>query len=165
MKMLGICVLLVSVAVAHEAAATHLGKRHESCPNGWSQFKHRCFCYFSTPMTWASAEETCLSMNATLASVHNLGEYYYIQGLIKAFTLENKQAWLGGSDAQKEGTWMWSDRSPFHFLNWCPRQPDNYGTQNCLQMNYGDGKCWDDVLCTIRRHFVCAKGIGFNSKV
>ncbi|XP_047242146.1 ladderlectin-like isoform X2 [Girardinichthys multiradiatus] len=81
--------------------ATDLVKRHKSCPYGWSQFKYRCYRYFSTPITWARAERTCLSMQATLASVHSFEEYHHIQGVIKAVNLHNKQVWLGGSDAQE----------------------------------------------------------------
>ncbi|MED6243220.1 hypothetical protein ATANTOWER_016826 [Ataeniobius toweri] len=143
----------------NRSEATDLVKRHESCPYGWSQFKHRCYRYFSTPMTWARAERTCLSMQATLASVHSFEEYHHIQGVIKTVNLHTKQAWLGGSDAQEEGIWFWSDGSSFHFLNWCPGEPNNAGWQHCLQMNYGDLSCWDDVWCTAHRPFVCAKKI------
>ncbi|XP_014882447.1 ladderlectin-like, partial [Poecilia latipinna] len=41
-----------------------------SCPLGWSQFNRRCFIYIPRTMTWAIAQRNCVSLQATLASVH-----------------------------------------------------------------------------------------------
>uniref|UniRef100_A0A3B3Z4F7 C-type lectin domain-containing protein n=1 Tax=Poecilia mexicana TaxID=48701 RepID=A0A3B3Z4F7_9TELE len=88
-------------------------------------------------MTWANAEKNCLSMGANLASVRNAYEYRRIQALIRAASRNSREAWLGGSDAQQERTWLWSDGSPMRYTNWCPGEPNNGGgSQHCLQMNY-----------------------------
>uniref|UniRef100_A0A3B3YF99 C-type lectin domain-containing protein n=2 Tax=Poecilia mexicana TaxID=48701 RepID=A0A3B3YF99_9TELE len=109
-------------------------------------------------MTWADAEKNCLSMGANLASVHNEYEYHQVQNLIAAAGHGPKKAWIGGSDAEQEKTWLWSDGSPMIYTNWCRGQPDNWkDNQHCLQMNYSDAKCWDDMWCTHWNPSVCAK--------
>ncbi|XP_051256194.1 ladderlectin isoform X2 [Dicentrarchus labrax] len=143
-----------------QTVKSHLVKRSTACPNGWSLFNDRCFHYYPRPTTWAKAEKNCQSLGANLASVQNIQEYHEIQRLITAASYQSKEAWLGGSDAQEERLWLWSDGSPFSYLNWCNGQPDNYrGQQHCLQMNFGADKCWDDVGCGVPRPFVCAKKV------
>uniref|UniRef100_A0A3P9P772 C-type lectin domain-containing protein n=1 Tax=Poecilia reticulata TaxID=8081 RepID=A0A3P9P772_POERE len=114
-----------------------LPKKSISCPCRWSQINGRCFIFVAKPMTWAAAEKNCLSMGANLASVHNIKEYRQIQGLITAAGYETSETWIGGSDAQEDRTWLWSDGSTLQFTHWCPKQPDNFARkQECLQMNY-----------------------------
>ncbi|XP_031159861.1 type-2 ice-structuring protein-like [Sander lucioperca] len=139
---------------------SHIVERSLFCPRGWTGYKGRCFLYVPTAMTWAKAERNCQSQGGNLASVHNIQEYHEIQRLIVKSSYEYKEAWIGGSDAQEEGTWMWSDGSRFIYQNWCPTHPDNmHGIQHCLQMNFGDEKCWDDCECSHLHPFVCSKKI------
>uniref|UniRef100_A0A3Q3JRU6 C-type lectin domain-containing protein n=1 Tax=Monopterus albus TaxID=43700 RepID=A0A3Q3JRU6_MONAL len=141
------------------SAKSDLVKRAVRCPNMhliWSSFGRRCFYYVPKPMSWARAEKNCRSMRGSLASVHSLKEYHAIQSLIKYATHEDKEAWIGGTDAPQEGIWLWSDGTPFNYRH-CGGFNNYKGQQHCLQMNYGADNCWDDVSCTIDRPFVCAK--------
>ncbi|KAK2863344.1 hypothetical protein Q5P01_002877 [Channa striata] len=130
-----------------------------TCSEGWFHFDGRCFKYVQKPMSWSKAELNCLSMGAHLASVHNLQEYEEIQRQIVAATHHYNETWIGGSDAQLEDVWLWSDGSIFHYSHsWCPKEPNNAGgSQHCLRINYGDQKCWDDFQCGYFHPSVCAK--------
>ncbi|XP_030608957.1 type-2 ice-structuring protein-like [Archocentrus centrarchus] len=172
MNMLTVCALVCTIvalagsadlpetkAESNETAKTHLVKRSSKCDDGWTQFNGRCFYYVAEPMTWDKAEKNCVSLGGHLASVHNAMEYCRLQRLILSATHEEK-TWIGGSDVKKENYWFWSDGTTFHFNNWCPGEPDNYrGQQHCLQMNYGDSKCWDDLSCYDELPSVCAKNM------
>ncbi|XP_022607096.1 ladderlectin-like isoform X1 [Seriola dumerili] len=141
-----------------QTAESHLVKRSTSCSAGWSLFSGRCFRYVPKPMTWAKAERNCRSMGANLASVHSTQDYHKIQNLILTTTHQQKETWIGGSDAQEENIWFWSDGSPFHYSNWCHGQPSHFhGRQHCLQMNYEGQKCWDDVECNVHLPSICVK--------
>ncbi|XP_028420438.1 ladderlectin-like isoform X1 [Perca flavescens] len=174
MKMLTVAALLCAMMALTRAAAfkeaeatkdlivkSHLVKRATSCPSGWSEVNGRCFQYFPTAMTWAKAEKNCQSLGGNLASVHNIFEYREIQRIMATtLSIKSKEAWIGGTDAQEEGVWLWSDSSLFSYQNWCPGEPSNWrGSQHCLQMNFGEGKCWDDVGCSALLPFVCSKKI------
>uniref|UniRef100_A0A8C9WZ46 C-type lectin domain-containing protein n=1 Tax=Sander lucioperca TaxID=283035 RepID=A0A8C9WZ46_SANLU len=140
----------------------HEGKSHivnssSSCPSGWSGYNGRCFLYVPTAMTWADAEKNCLYHGGNLASVHSFDEHHVIQSMILRITQMYPLTWLGGSDAQQEGSWFWSDGTAFMFNFWSPGQPDNGGYAHCLLMNYGDLKKFDDQPCNLRMPFVCAK--------
>uniref|UniRef100_A0A3P9JMY0 C-type lectin domain-containing protein n=1 Tax=Oryzias latipes TaxID=8090 RepID=A0A3P9JMY0_ORYLA len=124
----------------------------------WTSFRGRHVRYFSSSMTWAEAESFCRSIGANLASVRNHFENTELLSLIKQRQGRYKPAWIGGSDAQTNGVWFWSDGSNYQYTNWCPNEPNNHnGQQKCLQMNFSDRKCWDDVECWIRRPFICIK--------
>ncbi|XP_035809002.2 ladderlectin-like [Amphiprion ocellaris] len=173
MKTLSVCLLLCVVTTLTRAAAvpeaaakndqvakSHLFKRSASCSGGWSEFNGRCFRYVPRPMTWAKAEKNCQAFGGNLASVHDITEYHELQRLIMTASYEYKETWIGGSDAQQENVFLWSDGRPFHYTNWCPGEPNNgRTTQHCVQMNFGDTKCWDDLQCSYRRPSVCAKKI------
>ncbi|XP_026225410.1 ladderlectin-like [Anabas testudineus] len=169
MKMLTLCVLgcVMMVLTGHakplvendQSVRSELVKSSLSCSSGWSEINGRCFHYVPKTMTWAKAEKNCQSMGANLASVHNFQEYHDIQKLIATTTHEYKETWIGGSDAQQENVWLWTDGRPFHYTHWCRGEPNDSGKQHCIQMNFGDQKCWDDVGCDYYRPSVCAKKV------
>ncbi|KAE8279467.1 hypothetical protein D5F01_LYC23056 [Larimichthys crocea] len=168
MKLLTVSAFLCAMIALNRAAAlgppiettnNHQFSGSASCPCGWSEFNGRCFLFVPADMTWAKAEKNCQSLGGNLASIHNILEYQEIQNLIKSATYENKRTWAGGSDAEEEGEWFWSDGTRFGYSNWCPGEPNNTQGQHCLQINHGNGKCWDDVQCDIGRPSVCAREI------
>ncbi|XP_067381603.1 ladderlectin-like [Channa argus] len=110
-------------------------------------------------MTWAQAERNCQSMGANLASVHKAEEYHWIQRMISDHVHAYPLTWFGGSDGEEEGVWFWSDGTPFTFSYWCRGEPNNKKSQQCLQVNFGDGKCWDDSYCYYSLPSVCAKKV------
>uniref|UniRef100_A0A8P4KA25 C-type lectin domain-containing protein n=1 Tax=Dicentrarchus labrax TaxID=13489 RepID=A0A8P4KA25_DICLA len=127
-------------------------KRATYCPCGWSQHRNRCFRYFSRTLTWAAAQRYCLKLGANLASVHRSSEETFIRKLTNY-----NRAWIGGSDAQTDGYWLWIDGTRFNYSHWCKGEPNNYlGKQHCLRINWGVSKCWDDGWCNYRHGFVCA---------
>ncbi|XP_028420053.1 ladderlectin-like isoform X2 [Perca flavescens] len=139
---------------------SHIVEKSSSCPRGWTRYNGRCFLYVPTAMTWANAERNCQSLGGNLASVHNIQEYHEIQRLIVKTSFESKETWIGGSDAQQNDIWLWSDGSRFIYVNWCRGEPNNNrGSQHCLKMNYGEGNCWDDFECYTHYPFVCSKTI------
>uniref|UniRef100_A0A3Q0SZQ4 C-type lectin domain-containing protein n=1 Tax=Amphilophus citrinellus TaxID=61819 RepID=A0A3Q0SZQ4_AMPCI len=116
---------------------THLVKTSSRCGGHWSEFNGRCFYYTVKPMAWAKAEKTCVSLGGHLALVHNFIEYQKLQGLIRRASREDKETWIGGTDAQ-ENQWFWSDGTAFQYTDWCREEPNNSGgRQHCLQMSHG----------------------------
>ncbi|XP_044198221.1 ladderlectin-like [Thunnus albacares] len=174
MKLLTVSVLVCSMmALAGAAALQEAEKEHEAvakiqeeehhvdnrstyCPDGWTKYNIRCFLFVPEALSWAQAEKNCLSMGAHLASVHGTEEYNQIKSMIEEKTHEYPETWIGGSDSQEDGVWLWSDGTPFIFSYWCSGEPT---TQQCLQMNYGGDKCWDDTYCATTLPSVCAKKI------
>ncbi|XP_036967732.1 type-2 ice-structuring protein-like isoform X2 [Acanthopagrus latus] len=128
-----------------------------SCPDGWTSYNDHCFLYVPTTMTWANAEKHCQTQGGNLASVHSFEEHNAIQSMIQGQMMGYPLTWLGGYDATQEGTWFWSDGTPFTINYWAPGQPDNRANAHCLLMNFGDEKKFDDQPCDYSKSFVCGK--------
>ncbi|XP_054462558.1 type-2 ice-structuring protein-like [Anoplopoma fimbria] len=127
-----------------------------SCPPGWSKYGSRCFIFINRAMPWVNAEKYCTGNGGNLASVHNRGEYQFIQEVVRGGTGRFPQAWIGGNDAVKNYVWLWSDGSGFHFQDWAIAQPDNnQNNEKCVAMNQADELLWGDVRCELSLPFVC----------
>nr|XP_020477324.1 galactose-specific lectin nattectin-like [Monopterus albus] len=107
---------------------------------------------------WADAEVACVAVGGNLASIHTEDHYNFVKGLIKTSAGTNKQTWVGGTDAVKEGVWLWSDGSNFDFTFWGPRQPDNAGrSEDCMALvNKGVA---NDMPCTQKKSYICGRGL------
>jgi len=123
------------------------------CPDGWLMYQGQCYGHPKDNMlSWADAESYCQSWSAGahLASIHSAEEQKFVQDNFP------QNIWLGGSDASKEGTWVWSDGTSVIYSNWAPGEPNNSGSQDCLEGNWHDFK-WDDDSCTSENLFLCKK--------
>ncbi|XP_044198421.1 ladderlectin-like [Thunnus albacares] len=154
MKLLTVSVLLCSMMALAGAAALQeaekdketeaiiqeeehrVDKRSTSCPSRWIEYNGRCFLFVPRTLTWAQAERNCQSMGAHLASIHGTWEYNEIKKIISDHIQGSPKTWIGGSDSQEEGVWLWSDGTPFTYSYWCSGEPNNDGNQDCIQMNF-----------------------------
>lgn len=108
-------------------------------------------------MSWADAELHCVSQKANLVSLHSLEEHNFVQTLIQNFDHSQQLTWIGLSDIQKEGAWMWSDGSSVDFALWDKGQPDNcQGDEDCGVVNFGEARKWNDGQCLAALPSVCA---------
>ncbi|KAK1804336.1 hypothetical protein P4O66_020354 [Electrophorus voltai] len=131
---------------------------HSNCPHQWTLYGRRCYRFFTSRLTWYEAECACVNNGGSLASVHSVAEYKFLQTLVKRVSGFLAVSWLGGYDAVSEGHWLWSDGSKVNFNYWVSNQPDNYnGMENCLEMNYGVELKLNDDVCSSRRSFMCVK--------
>uniref|UniRef100_A0A673W7I0 C-type lectin domain-containing protein n=1 Tax=Salmo trutta TaxID=8032 RepID=A0A673W7I0_SALTR len=127
------------------------------CPTGWFNHGHRCFTYIRTERTWAESEQYCVFQGANLASIHSTEENHFIQEMIRRQTHDFPRAWIGGQDATQERLWLWSDGCRFYYRDWSNVQPDNAGgNENCLHINYGEEKRWNDIVCRMKLPSVCS---------
>lgn len=105
-------------------------------------------------LIWTDAESFCQSWSAGahLASIHSAEEQKFVQ------TNFPRDIWLGGNDLAKEGTWVWSDGTPWDYFNWKSGEPNGDLKQNCVKGNWINLQ-WDDGTCTNQEIlFLCKKG-------
>ncbi|XP_054878128.1 galactose-specific lectin nattectin-like [Poeciliopsis prolifica] len=136
--------------------ALHQAGIARSCPRGWNNYGNRCFIFQNNQTDWATAERACHRYGGNLASVHNKGEFTFLQKLIRFEKGSYQRTWLGGHDAEKEGVWLWSDGSRFSFTQWGTGEPNNLGgNEHCMEIyELGD---MNDAPCTTRSYSICAK--------
>ncbi|XP_036379769.1 C-type lectin domain family 4 member E-like [Megalops cyprinoides] len=77
------------------------------CPQGWEQFRSKCY-YFSTETKyWLPSRSDCLGQDADLVVIDGEEEQEFISNHTK-----EGEYWIGLSDSETEGTWLWVDRTP-----------------------------------------------------
>ncbi|KAM7405340.1 hypothetical protein PAMP_012608 [Pampus punctatissimus] len=128
-----------------------------TCPAGWTQLEGQCFKFYKNEKDWANAERFCTTVGGNLPSIHSAKVYAFLREFVKKTTGEDTYVWLGGYDAVKEGVWLWSDGSKFDFKGWAKGEPNNYGGEDCMGMNFRGKNYVNDAKCNMKKAFVCVK--------
>uniref|UniRef100_A0AAY5ET73 C-type lectin domain-containing protein n=1 Tax=Electrophorus electricus TaxID=8005 RepID=A0AAY5ET73_ELEEL len=105
----------------------------------------KCY-YFSTyKKTWTASRDACVAEGADLVIITS--------------TEEAPVKWLSRSLCINVSlqVWVWSDESNYTYNDWGPGEPNNIGSDNCVQLynNYSDK--WNDAGCNYTCPFVCYK--------
>ncbi|MED5374162.1 MAG: MopE-related protein [Myxococcota bacterium] len=106
----------------------------------------------SDELSWFRAQERCRSLGSELESIHSLNK--------NRFLIDNnasRRFWVGLSDYNAEGTWVWSDASAFDYYNWAAGEPNNWNdTEHCTELGYYSNGKWNDSTCSEAKPFYCA---------
>jgi hypothetical protein len=81
------------------------------------------YTYFAASISWMNARTQCLASGGDLASIHSAQQNAAVQT-----AAGGSNAWIGLSDSQTEGVWLWSDGTPFGYSNWAAGEPNDFYT-------------------------------------
>nr|XP_057938248.1 CD209 antigen-like protein E [Doryrhamphus excisus] len=147
-------VLNITLRLNHsEAAPKGGGETRESCPEDWLLFSFSCYYISSRRKSWDDSRLDCLQRGADLVIINNRQEQAFLTGFAEA-------AWIGMSDRDQEGKWMWVDGTPVKDkLEWALGQPDGaFGGEDCGElrsmMNFLG---LNDYSCIVRSQWICEK--------
>ena len=93
-----------------------------------------------------------------LPSVHSQVEQDQLNGVIT----EDWAGWIGGNDQEKEGTWSWSDGTPWNFSSWMDGFPSEAG--DCVfhmtqgwkaHKGHNEKGSWRNTMCGGLIPFAC----------
>ncbi|CAC5385747.1 MRC [Mytilus coruscus] len=125
-----------------------LSEIRAECPNDWQKFNNWCYKEFSERRTWFQARDYCRSIGTDLVSVHNERESSFLNN---NFTLTFM--WIGLSNFQNNGKYVWSDGTILNYTDWGPSEPNNVNNnENCAQTYY---RMWNDNNCFMSFRFIC----------
>ncbi|KAL9961188.1 hypothetical protein ACROYT_G030087 [Oculina patagonica] len=79
------------------------------------------FCFMG------SSQGKCATQGANLPSIHSQEENVFVQNLHGG-----EKSWLGLSDINTEGKFVWTDGTSTDFHHWADHQLNNYGNQDCV---------------------------------
>ncbi|MFH2008712.1 MAG: FG-GAP-like repeat-containing protein [bacterium] len=100
------------------------------------------------PATWQAARDHCRSFGGDLVVIESAEENDWLvaQGL--------DNPWIGLSDLETEGTFLWVDGQTLGYAPWNAGEPnDSGGLEDCAAV-YADG-LWNDLPCDLERAFLC----------
>ncbi|KAL9970566.1 hypothetical protein ACROYT_G022966 [Oculina patagonica] len=151
------------------------GYRGEQCnedfiPGRGSLVCGSCYKLITEPKeTWNNAAAKCKSLGAELVKIESAEENDF---LTRTFlTASTVTYWIGLSDQDEEGKWMWTNGSLLaNYANWGRNNPNDLsGNQNCGHIvkgsfrmgsyyfdGYIDGE-WNDFKCDYSLGYICEK--------
>ena len=138
---------------------------NSACQQGWIGNGTSCYKLFTSNKTWENAKEECEKWNATLVKVESSEENDFIK--TELLPSKNRNYWIGLSDSDNEGDWMWTDGTQLDsdgYKNWGDDQPKNNKNNNedcvVIRIRKSDpdhyGK-WRDLPCSLDKKFICEK--------
>ncbi|XP_060590829.1 perlucin-like protein [Ruditapes philippinarum] len=149
------CLILCSLSLCLHAS---------TCPSGWMRNENSCYFFSQDHEDWPTAMTMCHILGGKFVEIESAAEGTFLASMAMRF---DKNYWIGLSDIQQEGVWIWMEtKTPMSqtgYLNWHPDQPNNYDhKQNCATLNgnnyYGQ---WNDWHCSASNlPFICEKPDG-----
>ncbi|XP_022088512.1 macrophage mannose receptor 1-like [Acanthaster planci] len=118
-----------------------------NCPPDWGRYDGHCYSLNTTKMDLLTAESSCRSVGAELATIEDRNTNNFIRGYMHEVAPSENRIWIGLSDRTLEGWFSWSDGEPVTFTNWDSGQPDNGDENDCTEMHIDSGY-WRDTKCT-----------------
>ncbi|XP_033624642.1 macrophage mannose receptor 1-like [Asterias rubens] len=122
-----------------------------NCPSDdWLPYGDSCYYVQSDKTDFSSAQTQCQARmnNANLVSIANLNENNFVLSAINQdLTSDYKSsAWIGMSDLSSEMYYEWLDGTEVTFTNWAYYEPNNQGTEDCVEIYMSSGE-WNDINC------------------
>jgi len=119
-----------------------------------------CYELFDELVSWDVAEQSCLAWGGHLASVESLEENEGLNPWLLELgitSVDGSGIWLGGSDSERDGEFLWVASSPFAFTGWAPAQPDNGAGIDCIEKRDDGAGGWYDRRCTDALRYLCER--------
>jgi hypothetical protein len=153
-----------------DAAAAPLPPREPCAAGGSLGPDNRCYVTVSTPLSWQDAQQNCRDLGGgwDLATIHDEAVNAFISERVST------EAWVGASDLDTEGTWVWVDDGvPFWsgsgttgralngaYVSWNSDEPNGAGNSDCARLvplrAAAAVRTWADLECFELIGSVCA---------
>uniref|UniRef100_A0A3Q2ZEQ7 C-type lectin domain-containing protein n=1 Tax=Kryptolebias marmoratus TaxID=37003 RepID=A0A3Q2ZEQ7_KRYMA len=105
------------------------------------------------------------SLTETFSSTFTVQDF--LVGKLRGLMSHNGDSfWIGLTDSETEGRWLWADGSPLNksLTFWSGNEPDDWKNENpsgedCVRMGDKGGaeKCWFDKTCKAAQKSICEK--------
>ena len=92
------------------------------------QYGARSYYVIETPTVWENAERFCEQMGGHLAVISSPLVEAQIRNLLEKAS--GNGYWIGATDKEQEGEWLWVTGEPMDYANWCDSNPDDYDSEN-----------------------------------
>jgi Cu/Ag efflux protein CusF len=132
-----------------------------SYPADATPFQGHHFKVFLEPLTWVAAQQRCQSMGGHLPVLSNKAKAEFLVRLAQRSGLPKDRmdgVWIGATDKDEEGEWVWVDGSPMKYSDWFPNQPNNKQNSEHYAMVWIEKGKWCDQPVSSQQHttyFVC----------
>ncbi|XP_033935303.1 galactose-specific lectin nattectin-like [Pseudochaenichthys georgianus] len=139
------------------------------CPDGWERHGGKCYNFSIIKATWTRSGADCRRTGGDLVQIESSEEQKFLEQTLRCYMTEDEDKfWIGLTDSETEGAWLWTDGSALdrRLDFWSKGEPDNYKGNNtmeedCARMGERGGardlKCWYDASCEVPHRSICEK--------
>ncbi|TWW65106.1 C-type lectin domain family 4 member E [Takifugu flavidus] len=138
-----------------------------NCPDGWKSFEGQCYYFSNNTLDFEKAREQCQQQGADLVKVSSKEEQKFLAAAVAPMITNHDRFWIGLTDSEEEGQWLWMDRSPLEesLKFWVSHEPDDWkkedpeNGEDCATLGERSGKayCWYDRTCKYPLRSICEK--------
>lgn len=140
------------------------------CPSFWTLFNGYCYRFFGQRVSWQEANYNCQTQGgwytfANLVSIHSKKENEFVSNMFKSYTDSidptgpGHEIWIGLTDQEEEGTFVWTDGTAADFTAWKSDEPNGGSREQAVVMGHPNtvyfAEWYDVVLETRRCRYIC----------
>uniref|UniRef100_A0A3Q2DQF7 CD209 antigen-like protein E n=1 Tax=Cyprinodon variegatus TaxID=28743 RepID=A0A3Q2DQF7_CYPVA len=114
------------------------------CEAGWELHGMNCYFFSNYKSTWIEGRDSCRGQGGDLVKIDSREK----QNMIN----DKDWFWIGLTDSEKEGSWVWVDGSPLKESFWGNNEPDGQGGGPDSEVD-----CWFDGYCKQSLRSICEK--------
>ncbi len=108
----------------------------------------RLYRAFDNAVSFAEARQQCEDDGAFLAVINDEDENEYVFGLL------GRDVWIGLTDEETEGTFVWLNGDELAYDNWAEEEPNNSRNREDFTELVDDGT-WNDIDSNDPNRFIC----------
>ncbi|XP_036000719.1 CD209 antigen-like protein E [Fundulus heteroclitus] len=140
------------------------------CEAGWELHGGNCYKFSTRKSSWNESRDSCKDLGGDLVKIDSREEQMFLFGRLSNIMEEAEDKfWIGLTDSEEEGSWLWVDGSPLKssWSFWSDNQPDNKSKDapaaeaDCVRMGKKVGagilKSWFDTSCKYPQKSICEK--------
>ena len=140
------------------------------CPCTQYNYDGNSYLFCTDSRRWTSARNECRDYGYELVTINAALEQEWLLTVIRTYwDVPNDSYWTGLNDRSSErggsrSGWTWVSGQPYTFSAWHSTyyyQPDNYGNEDCVEVNRWSTSVWDDwndLRCGDNLYYVCEAG-------
>ncbi|XP_041867600.1 collectin-12-like isoform X1 [Melanotaenia boesemani] len=150
----------------------NLNEKHLKCEAGWELHGEKCYYFNTTKSSWKDSRDGCKLKGGHLVKIDSREEQIFLEARLREKMEEAEDKfWIGLTDSEEEGRWLWVDGSSLdtRLKFWHSKDPDDWKGDNgenadgedCARMGERGGaadlKCWFDKSCNVPHKSICEK--------
>uniref|UniRef100_A0A3Q2DT74 C-type lectin domain-containing protein n=1 Tax=Cyprinodon variegatus TaxID=28743 RepID=A0A3Q2DT74_CYPVA len=126
-----------------------------TCEDDWDLHGGNCYHFSNNKSTWTESRRSCQDQGGDLVKIDSREKQ------VLNTSNDGDTFWIGLTDSEKEGSWVWGDGSPLDRWSDCSQNIWGGGTTpevDCVRMKKIEKSfMWFDTFCNERVRSICEK--------